>query len=64
MGHNETNCGQGSTNDSELSLDEFFDLDADELYEMIEFLIAHRERLRDEELERLERKSQQLIESL
>ena len=64
MGHNETNCEPGSVNDSQTALDQFFDLEVGELREMIEFLIAHRKQLRDEELERLERESQHLIRSL
>ncbi len=64
MGHNQTNHEQGSNNDSQNPLDEFFDLEAGELHETITFLIAHREQLLDEELERLEEESRHLIDSL
>ena len=42
-------------------IEEFFDFTVGELRETIEFLISHRERLRDEQLARLERESELLI---
>lgn len=64
MGVDKTNLEQESDDKTPKYLDEFFDLAVDELQEMIEFLIAHRERLRDEEIDRLEQESQHLIEGL